>query len=320
LKAKIAEAETQTIIAADETQKARKAMGEAQEARQRATAAEREGRVMAASKIETVASTLTQNARALEDNVKRSRHGAEVQKERVTETATAMEEMNATVLEVAGNASRAAQSSDVARHTAQNGAAIVARVVTAINDVRTQAISLTQNISQLGQSAQAIGQIIGVINDIADQTNLLALNAAIEAGRGFAVVADEVRKLAEKTMSATGEVGKAIRGIQDLTRVNVDNVEKAVATIETVSTLANESGASLRDIVNLVEESSMQVAAIATAAEEQSAASNEINRSVLEVHNISTETADGMEASSRAVADVNHEIESLRNLIRELQR
>ena len=65
--------------------------------------------------------------------------------------------------------------------------------------------------------AEGIGRIMNVISDIADQTNLLALNAAIEAaragdaGRGFAVVADEVRKLAEKTMTATKEVGDAIR-------------------------------------------------------------------------------------------------------------
>ena len=90
----------------------------------------------------------------------------------------------------------------------------------------------------LSGQAEGIGQIMGVISDIADQTNLLALNAAIEAarageaGRGFAVVADEVRKLAEKTMAATHEVGQVISGIQEGTRKSASGVDLSINTIQ----------------------------------------------------------------------------------------
>ncbi len=154
----------------------------------------------------------------------------------MTETATAMEEMNATVLEVAHNASNAAESAARARENAQVGAEGVRQAVTSIDAIKDQILDLNESMGELGSQAEGIGQIMNVVTDIADQTNLLALNAAIEAarageaGRGFAVVADEVRKLAEKTMQATKEVGDAVSTIQSQARSNITAVENPSKT------------------------------------------------------------------------------------------
>jgi len=94
-----------------------------------------------------------------------------------------MEEMNATVLEVAKNAAQAADTSNNAKHKALEGAEVVKKVVGGISDAQKQALELKADMTTLGQQAQGIGQIMNVISDIADQTNLLALNAAIEAAR-----------------------------------------------------------------------------------------------------------------------------------------
>ncbi|MDP2846999.1 MAG: methyl-accepting chemotaxis protein, partial [Humidesulfovibrio sp.] len=194
-----------------------------------------------------------------------------------------------------------------------------------INTMQSVSMSLKEDMGQLGKQAEGIGQIMNVISDIADQTNLLALNAAIEAaragdaGRGFAVVADEVRKLAEKTMNATREVGDAIRGIQEGARKNMDNVDRAVHTVEEATKLANTSGEALHEIVSLVDTATDQVRSIATASEEQSATSEEINRSIEDINRISGETADAMRQSAQAVGELANQTQSLRTLIERMK-
>ena len=158
---------------------------------------------------------------------------------------------------------------------------------------------------------------MNVISDIADQTNLLALNAAIEAaragesGRGFAVVADEVRKLAEKTMSATREVGDNITGIQQATRSNSTEVNSAAVAIAEVSRLAEAAGLSLTEIVSLASSSSDVVSSIATAAEEQSATSEEINRALEEISGIVARTGEGMVQAAGAVRELSRMAQEL---------
>ncbi|WP_243313391.1 methyl-accepting chemotaxis protein [Fundidesulfovibrio agrisoli] len=325
LKEKIAEADQKSAQAEREAEAARVATAEAQEAKAQAERAKAEGMLQAANELEGVVEIVTSASEQLSAQVEQSSRGAEHQAQRVGETATAMEEMNATVLEVARNASQAAETSDRARMKAEEGSQVVGRVVEGIGEVQRNSLKLKEDMTELGQQAEGIGRIMSVISDIADQTNLLALNAAIEAaragdaGRGFAVVADEVRKLAEKTMTATKEVGDAIRGIQQGTQSNVVNVEKAAGIIAEATELAARSGEALREIVTLVDLSSDQVRAIATASEQQSAASEEINRSIEDISRISSETSEGMRQSALAVEELANQAQVLKNLIGQMQ-
>lgn len=278
-----------------------------------------------AERTQAISEQLSSASEELAAQVEQISNGSEIQRERITETATAMEQMNSTIMEVARNASNASGKSMEAKHQAEEGAQIVSQSVRSITEVSTIADDLRTNMTNLGKQTESIGTVMEVISDIADQTNLLALNAAIEAaragdaGRGFAVVADEVRKLAEKTMSATHEVGSNVESIQQAMRTNMREVENAVGAVEQTTELATKSGSSLDAIVDTVEFSAQQVEGIAAASEEQSSASEQINSAISEINNITRETTEGIQQSAKAIQELAVMSSELTDLISELR-
>ena len=325
LRERIGEAEQKSLEAQEQSERAREAMTEAQAAKEKAEEGQR-AILTAAENVEQVVDRLSAATQQLSAQVEESSRGTDMQRERVASSATAMDEMNSTVLEVARNAGVAAEASNSSRNNAQQGQEIVLQSVEAISAVQSDAVALKENMESLGKQAEDIGNIMTVISDIADQTNLLALNAAIEAarageaGRGFAVVADEVRKLAEKTMQATKEVGDAIHGIQSGTGQSIDAVERAVENLTSTTDLVKKSGEALDLIVNEVTNTADQVRSIATAAEEQSAASEEISRSLEEINRMADETAAAMQQSSQAVSELAQQSQMLQTLVNELRQ
>ncbi len=314
-----------------ESENAREQSRKAQEAMQQAEAASREAQskteamLVAADKLEQVGGVVSSASTELSAQIEQSDRGAAESATRLSEAATAMNEMNATVQEVARNAGAASTASAETKQKAEAGAQVVKKAVRGIEDVHRMSLALKEDMVQLNGHAQDISRIMAVISDIADQTNLLALNAAIEAaragdaGRGFAVVADEVRKLAEKTMASTQDVGNAIKAIQESTAKSMEGVERSVARIGEATELAGQSGAALEAIVATVETTADQVNAIATASEEQSAASEEINQSIVQVNDMSRQTAEAMAEAAKAVSGLAAQAQSLTGLIQGLK-
>ncbi|MCR5814302.1 MAG: chemotaxis protein [Desulfovibrio sp.] len=319
-------AQKKTKEAERAVKEAEKATARAEEAARLAESAKREGMLVAAEKLEGMVAGISAAATELSAQIEESDRGAVESSERLAQAATAMNEMNATVQEVAHNASQAAKVSGETRTNAEDGQKILSNAMSSINLVQKVSMELKEDMGTLHGHTQNISQIMNVISDIADQTNLLALNAAIEAarageaGRGFAVVADEVRKLAEKTMASTNDVSHAITAIQDSAQQSVNRMEEALKDVEEATSLAKQSGAALTQIVRHVEETADQVRAIATASEEQSAASDEINRSITTVNEMSAQTTQAMNEASKAISELAQQTERLSALIEEMKR
>ena len=243
-------------------------------------------------------------------------HTAEASLEVVNQAETvavASEEMSATSTEIARNCHSAADSSGQASCSAQSGAAIVRETVEGMNRIADKVRNSATVVERLGARGDQIGEIVATIEDIADQTNLLALNAAIEAarageqGRGFAVVADEVRRLAERTTTATKEIGGMIKSIQQETRQAVSAMGEGVKEVEIGTVGAAKSGQALEEILERINEVTGQVNQIATAAEEQTATTQEISGNI---HNIS-ETVQTSAQSAREISEASSNLSRL---------
>jgi methyl-accepting chemotaxis protein len=247
--------------------------------------------------------------------------GLKQQQGQTEQVSAAIAEMSASVVEVAKKSAEVATAAENSGKEARAGGEVVSQTVTEMKAIAEQVNESAASVAMLGKKSEQIGQIIGVINDIADQTNLLALNAAIEAaragehGRGFAVVADEVRKLAERTTQATKEVAVSIREIQGETTTAVERIEAGTSKVNTGVELAGNAGVALEKIVAGSTTLQSMVQSIAAAAEQQSAAGEQISRSVETINAVTRESTEGAEQSAKAAAQLSTQAEVLGKLV-----
>ncbi len=274
-------------------------------------------------KFSDTASHVASSSEELSATVIQMTKRVEEQANKANQVATASVEMSQTVIDIAKNSSDIATSSADTLKTAEDGALIVSKTVNEVQEISATVEDLAKIMTALGDRSKQIGEIIGVIKDIADQTNLLALNAAIEAarageqGRGFAVVADEVRKLAEKTAHSTSEIGEMITAIQAETEKAVVSMGEGTKKVKVGVELANQAGGGLRKIVDSVNGLQAMVQQIASATEEMSTVSEQISGDIEVIATVSRETSAGScqigqessDLSKMAVelrTDVNH--------------
>jgi len=247
--------------------------------------------------------------------------GAEEQQAQLSEVATTMEEMSAMILEASKNANETRENAQHTGNTATQGREVVTKTVTGFESVVSTVEQAAKQIQELSKRSVEIGNVIQVIDDIADQTNLLALNANIEAarageaGKGFAVVADEVRKLAERTATATAEIGKMIETIQN-------DIQNAVTSMEGIQnqtseglTLVGESDRSLQEISDNINNVINAVEQIATSTNEQSSGAEEISKNIEGVTTVAKQSASGAQELASSAEQLNKEVEGLNQLI-----
>ena len=247
----------------------------------------------------------------LTDVTNQTANGAREQQIESEQVATAMNEMAATVADVAQHATHAADASANADEEASKGNDVVAQSVVGIENLASEVENTAVALSELEKESENIGTVLGVITGIAEQTNLLALNAAIEAarageqGRGFAVVADEVRTLASRSQESAEEIKAIIERLQARAKGAVKTMESGREQAQVSVESAKQAGDSLQAIVSAIATIRDMNLQIATAAEEQSAVAEEINQSVVKITSVAADTAAGAEQTSNTSATMS---------------
>ena len=237
----------------------------------------------------TLASGSGEIAQAADDLSRRT----EQQAAGLEETAATLDEITATVKNTAEGAVRAQAVVSTAKSEADHGGEVVRDAITAMGEIE--------------RSSKQIGQIIGVIDEIAFQTNLLALNAGVEAaragdaGRGFAVVASEVRALAQRSAEAAKEVKGLISASTTHVGQGVDRV--------------GETGKALKRIVAQVAEINAVVGAIAASAQEQASALHQVNTAVNQMDQVTQQNAAMVEETTAAAHALGQESAELARLV-----
>lgn len=267
------------------------------------------------SRVVSSSNNLHKHCGHFQNIIEESEHIIEQQQQETDMIATAMNEMSATVREVAHNTSDAAMCAEEANKSTISGQHTVDETVESINGLAQAIDNAAATINKLNDETNDVDTILVSISGIADQTNLLALNAAIEAarageqGRGFAVVADEVRTLAARTQESTTEIRTMLDHLKSGANnaVNVMGLghKQARASVKK----ANQAKETLQNITHSVNEIKDMNTQIATAAEEQSSVTEEMSRNITSINTGSHTVVDHSHLSLKSV----HEMADMAN-------
>jgi len=257
--------------------------------------------------INKAAAQVTGSAQSTRNTAAQLTHASERQAQQIAKAGQAIIGMANSVKKVSANA---VESADVAKKSveiASKGAKAVQDTIAGMDNIREQIQETSKRIKRLGESSQEIGEIVGLIDDIADQTNILALNAAIqaamagEAGRGFAVVADEVQRLAERSGNATKQIDALVKTIQSDTNEAVSSMEQSTSNVVAGAKIAERAGEALTEIEKVSVQLAGQIENISQTSRTQAAVASNISGTMTIIQEITTQTSNGTNETAAAI-------------------
>ena len=261
--------------------------------------------------INSTADRVSQSSEQTQMNAVELAEASEHQAQEIAGVSAAINEMTVSIDQVSNNAAESATVAQRSVAISYNGAEVVQRSIEGMNVIRDQIQETSKRIKRLGESSQEIGDIVGLINDIADQTNVLALNAAIqasmagEAGRGFAVVADEVQRLAERSANATKQIETLVKTIQADTSEAVMSMESTTSEVVRGARLAKDAGEALEEVQTVSNTLADLIQNISNAALQQAESAGHISHTMNIIQDITSQTSSGTMATARSIGELS---------------
>lgn len=214
----------------------------------------------------------------------------------VTETTATVNEVRATVTETAERAQSVAETAQLSVDISRNGTNSVQETMEAMELIRRRVEDIADNILELSEHTQQIGEIIATVNSLADQSRMLALNASVEAarageeGKGFAVVAMEVRNLADQNRDATIQVREILGEIQRATNSAVMVTEEGSKGVDAGQTKVNNAGEAIKELSKAIEDAAMAALQIAASTRQQTIGMDQLTDAMVTIKHATTET------------------------------
>jgi len=268
--------------------------------------------------LRTLVTTINNTASEVSLSTEKTQHTANElaqasnrQAREIASASAAVTDMAESMLTVSHDADNSVNVATQSLGIAQKGAQVVRNTIGSMEKIRENIQETSKRIKRLGESSQEIGDIVGLITEIADQTNILALNAAIQAstagdaGRGFAVVADEVQRLAERAGNATKQIEGLVNAIQADTNEAVKSMEMSTAGVVSGAAMAEESGVALKEIESVSIELSNLIKGISDSTKQQSKVAMSVSDSMNVIQEITLQTSEGTEETSNSLISLN---------------
>ena len=261
--------------------------------------------------INSTASEVSDSTAKTQDTAIELAGASNKQAREIASASAAVTDMAESMAEASENADNSAQVAQQSVDMAQKGAQVVRSTIGSMENIRETIQDTSKRIKRLGESSQEIGDIVGLITEIADQTNILALNAAIQAstagdaGRGFAVVADEVQRLAERAGNATKQIEGLVNTIQADTNEAVKSMEMSTAGVVNGAAMAEDAGVALKEIESVSTELSHLIKDISDSTKQQSKVALSVSDTMNIIQEITLQTSEGTDETSTSLAALN---------------
>ncbi len=268
--------------------------------------------------LRTLVTTINNTAEEVSHSTEKTQHTAmelaqasNKQAREIASASAAVTDMAESMSAVSNEADNSAKVAQQSVDIAQKGAQVVRSTIGSMENIRETIQQTSKRIKRLGESSQEIGDIVGLITEIADQTNILALNAAIQAstagdaGRGFAVVADEVQRLAERAGNATKQIEGLVNAIQADTNEAVKSMEMSTAGVVNGASMAEDAGVALKEIETVNTELSNLIKGISDSTKQQSNVALSVSDSMNVIQEITLQTSEGTDETSTSLAALN---------------